>query len=167
MAVIIQEVVGCRHGDRYYPHLSGVCRSYNFYPDARARPEEGVVNLALGLGKTIVDGGVTWSYAPPRPQIPPPFGSVRDQMKLTQAKFWAVNMGKPPAFNPIAETEYLLEAGLDDAWRPVWTMQSTTARSISSPQRTMRNPIASRRASASTDRGSSTLRRCFSCTSTG
>jgi hypothetical protein len=115
MAVIIQEVVGGRHGDRYYPHLSGVCRSYNFYPDARTRPEEGVVNLALGLGKTIVDGGVTWSYAPPRPQIPPPFGSVRDQMKFTQAKFWAVNMGKPPAFNPIAETEYLLEAGLDDA----------------------------------------------------
>ncbi|MHC4141800.1 MAG: PEP/pyruvate-binding domain-containing protein, partial [Planctomycetota bacterium] len=95
MAVIIQEVVGGRHGDRYYPHLSGVCRSYNFYPDARTRPEEGVVNLALGLGKTIVDGGVTWSYAPPRPQIPPPFGSVRDQMKFTQAKFWAVNMGKP------------------------------------------------------------------------
>jgi hypothetical protein len=115
MAVIIQEVVGCRHGDRYYPHLSGVCRSYNFYPDARARPEEGVVNLALGLGKTIVDGGVNWTYAPPRPHIPPTFGSVRDQMKSTQTKFWAVNMGRPPAFDPIAESEYLLEAGLPDA----------------------------------------------------
>jgi hypothetical protein len=115
MAVIIQEVVGARHGDRFYPHLSGVCRSYNFYPDARARPEEGVVNLALGLGKTIVDGGLTWSYTPPRPHIPPPFGSVRDQMKSSQTRFWAVNMGKPPAFDPIAETEYLLEAGLADA----------------------------------------------------
>ncbi|MHC4217344.1 MAG: PEP/pyruvate-binding domain-containing protein [Planctomycetota bacterium] len=115
MAVIIQEVVGCRHGDRYYPHLSGVSRSYNYYPLARAKPEEGVVNLALGLGKTIVDGGLTWSYAPPRPHVPPPFGSVRDQLKSTQAKFWAVNMGKPPAFNPITETEYLVEAGLADA----------------------------------------------------
>ncbi|MHC4784487.1 MAG: PEP/pyruvate-binding domain-containing protein [Planctomycetota bacterium] len=115
MAVIIQEVVGCRHGDRYYPHLSGVCRSYNYYPTARARPEEGVVSLALGLGKMIVDGGVTWSYAPPRPQVPPPFGSVRDQIKHTQARFWAVNMGPPPAFDPIAETEYLLEAGLPEA----------------------------------------------------
>ncbi|MHC4786145.1 MAG: PEP/pyruvate-binding domain-containing protein [Planctomycetota bacterium] len=115
MAVIIQEVVGYQHGDRYYPHLSGVCRSYNFYPDARARPEEGIVSLALGLGKTIVDGGLTWSYAPPRPQVSPPFASVRDQMKSTQTKFWAVNMGKPPAFDPIAEAEYLLEAGLPEA----------------------------------------------------
>jgi hypothetical protein len=115
MAVVIQEVVGRRFGDRYYPHLSGVCRSYNFYPTARAKPDEGVVNLALGLGKTIVDGGVTWSFAPPRPHIAPPFGSVRDQMKSTQSRFWAVNMGKPPAYDPIAETEYLVEASLTDA----------------------------------------------------
>jgi hypothetical protein len=108
MAVILQEVVGRRHGDRYYPHISGVGRSYNFYPAARARPEEGVVNLALGLGKTIVDGGVSWSYAPPRPHLPPPFASAQDQMKNTQTTFWAV-------FNPIAETEYLVEAGLADA----------------------------------------------------
>jgi hypothetical protein len=115
MAVVIQEVVGRRFGDRYYPHLSGVCRSYNYYPTARAKPEEGVVNLALGLGKTIVDGGVTWSFAPPRPNIAPPFGSVRDQLEFTQTRFWSVNMGKPPAFDPIAETEYLVEASLQDA----------------------------------------------------
>ena len=115
MAVIIQEVVGQRYGDRYYPHLSGVCRSYNYYPTARARPEDGVVNLALGLGKTIVDGGLSWSYAPPRPHLPPPFASVHQRMKETQTKFWAVGMGKPPAFNPIAETEYLVEADLADA----------------------------------------------------
>lgn len=58
MAVVIQEVVGERYGERFYPHLSGVCRSYNYYRSGHARPEEGVVNLALGLGKTIVDGGV-------------------------------------------------------------------------------------------------------------
>ena len=112
MAVIIQEVVGGRHGDRYYPDLSGVCRSYNFYPIARAKPHEGLVNLALGLGKTIVDGGITWSYCPARPRMPPPFASVRDQMKNTQNTFWAVNMGKPPAFDPIAEAEYLVQADL-------------------------------------------------------
>jgi len=115
MAVIIQEVVGCRHDDRYYPDLSGVCRSYNFYPLARARPQDGVVNLALGLGKTIVDGGITWSYSPARPRMPPPFASVRDQIKNTQTEFWAVNMGKPPAFDPIAEAEYLLQADLTAA----------------------------------------------------
>ena len=115
MAVIIQEVVGQRYGDRYYPHVSGVCRSYNFYPSARTRPEEGIASLALGLGKTIVDGGVSWSYAPPWPHFPPPFASVQDQLKNTQKTFWAVNMGRPPAFDPIAEAEYLIEGDLANA----------------------------------------------------
>ena len=61
MAVIIQEVVGLRRGDRFYPDISGVARSYNYYALDPARPEDGVVTLALGLGKTIVDGGVAWS----------------------------------------------------------------------------------------------------------
>jgi len=112
MAVIIQEVVGNRYGDRFYPELSGVCRSYNYYPAARAKPEEGVVNLALGFGKTIVDGGVSWAYSPARPKMPPPFASPSDQMKNTQVEFWSVNMGKPPAFDPIAEAEYLIKSDL-------------------------------------------------------
>lgn len=115
MAVLIQEVVGERHGHRFYPHLSGVCRSYNYYPSGRSRPEDGVVNLALGLGKTIVDGGVCWSYSPAHPKAPPPFGSVSQMLGETQARFWAVNMGKPPAYDPIAETEYLMEADLREA----------------------------------------------------
>ena len=64
MAVIIQEVVGQRRGDRFYPDISGVARSYNFYAFEPARPEEGVVTLALGLGKTIVDGGIAWTFSP-------------------------------------------------------------------------------------------------------
>ena len=115
MSVVIQEVVGERHNDRFYPHLSGVCRSYNYYRSGRARPEEGVVNLALGLGKTIVDGGVSWTYSPVHPKAPPPFSTVGDLMKSTQLKFWAVNMGAPPAYDPTAETEYLVEADLADA----------------------------------------------------
>ena len=63
MAMIIQEVVGKRHNDRFYPEISGVARSYNFYPMSRAKPQDGVVNLALGLGKTIVDGGISWVYS--------------------------------------------------------------------------------------------------------
>jgi len=115
MAAVIQEVVGTRHGDRFYPDLSGVARSYNFYPTGRARPEEGVVNLALGLGKTIVDGGVTWSYSPAHPKAPPPFGSTRDLLRNTQTRFWAVHMGKPPEHDPVAESEYLRQADLADA----------------------------------------------------
>ncbi len=62
MAVIVQEVVGRRYGDRFYPTVSGVARSYNFYASGNARPEQGVVELALGLGKTIVDGEASWAY---------------------------------------------------------------------------------------------------------
>ncbi|HLI63681.1 MAG TPA: PEP/pyruvate-binding domain-containing protein [Terriglobales bacterium] len=115
MAVIIQEVVGRRHGDRFYPDLSGVARSYNFYSIPPARPEDGVVNLALGLGKTIVDGGVTWTYSPAYPQKPPPFGSVNELLSGTQAEFWAVNMGKPAVYDPVSEVEYLVRGTLRDA----------------------------------------------------
>jgi len=115
MAVIIQEVVGRRHGDRFYPDLSGVGRSYNFYSTPPARPEDGVVNLALGLGKTIVDGGVTWTYSPAYPQKPPPFGSVNELIGGTQSEFWAVNMGKPPVYDPVSEVEYLVRGTLRDA----------------------------------------------------
>jgi len=115
MAVIIQEVVGRRRGDLFYPEISGVARSYNFYPSGRARQEDGVVNLALGLGKTIVEGGLSWTYSPALPKAPPPYGSPRELLRNTQVKFWAVNIGKPPEYDPIAETEYLVEATLVDA----------------------------------------------------
>jgi hypothetical protein len=115
MAVILQEVVGLAHGERFYPNVSGVARSYNFYPHAGARRDEGVVNLALGLGKTIVDGGVSWPYSPARPQAPPPFVSLADRVDASQARFWAIRMGKPPEYDPLAETEYLVEADLDAA----------------------------------------------------
>ncbi len=112
MAVIIQEVVGQRRGDRFYPDISGVARSYNFYPFGPARPEDGVVNLALGLGKTIVDGGIAWTFSPAYPKNPAPFGSVGELLKHTQIEFWAINMGKPPAYNPISEIEYMVHATL-------------------------------------------------------
>ncbi len=115
MAVILQEVVGRRHGDRFYPDVSGVARSINVYPTGHGRPEDGVVSLALGLGKTIVDGGEVWSYSPPYPKAPPPFNSPGDLVKHTQNRFWAVNMGKPPAYDALRETEYLVHAELADA----------------------------------------------------
>jgi hypothetical protein len=115
MAVIIQEVVGARHGHRFYPDISGVARSFSFYRAARARPEDGVVALALGLGRTIVDEGIAWSYSPKFPAAPPPVSSVRELSEVTQTGFWAVNMGPPPEHDPIRETEYLVYAQLADA----------------------------------------------------
>jgi len=118
MAVIIQEIVGLRHGDRFYPQIAGVARSYNYYPMPPASPEQGVVSLALGLGKTIVDGGKSWTYSPEFPKLPPPFATVRERIEGTQTDFWAVNMGRPPAYDPVSETEYMvlcdLKAAEDD-----------------------------------------------------
>jgi hypothetical protein len=115
MAVIIQEVIGVRRGDRFYPNISGVARSYNFYSLGYTRPENGVVSLALGLGKTIVDGGRTWTYCPAFPKLKPPFGSVKELLAQTQTHYWSVNMGKPPTCDPTLETEYLFEGDLGHA----------------------------------------------------
>jgi hypothetical protein len=115
MAVLVQEVVGRAHGDRFYPEISGVARSIDFYPQGRARPEDGIVHLALGLGKTIVDGELCWSFSPAHPEVGPPFGSVRDLVAATQTRFWAVNTGPPPSYDPMTETEYLVRPGLAEA----------------------------------------------------
>ena len=115
MAVIIQEVVGLRHGDKFYPNISGVARSHNFYPAGRAKPEDGVVNLALGLGKTIVDGEYCWMYSPAYPKVFPPHGTANELLKHTQLRFWAVNMGNAPEYDPTKETEYLVHPHIIDA----------------------------------------------------
>lgn len=112
MGVIIQKIVGKRYHNRYYPELSGVARSYNYYPIKPALPQHGVVNLALGLGKTIVDGSLSWPYSPAYPKIDPPFGSVKELLKGTQTEYWSVNMGDVQEYDPIKETEYLLRENI-------------------------------------------------------
>lgn len=114
MAVVIQEVVGERFNGRYYPIVSGVIRTHNFYPMGPAAPTDGVVSLALGLGKSIVDGGVVWTYCPRYPNHRPPYASPRDLLKNTQTRFWAVSM-EAAAYDPISEAEYLVQEGLDAA----------------------------------------------------
>jgi hypothetical protein len=115
MAVMIQEVVGLRRGDRFYPNISGVGRSHNFYSLGYAKPEDGVVSLALGLGKTIVEGGRTWTYCPAYPKAKPPYGSMKELLTQTQTQYWSVNMGKPPSYDPTQEAEYLFQGDLGHA----------------------------------------------------
>lgn len=112
MAVIIQEVVGQRYGHCFYPNVSGVGKSYNFYPTGRSKPEQGVVNLALGLGKSIVDGGYSWTYSPAFPRSRPPYSSPKEIIKFSQSQFWAVCMQKPKTHDPMRETEYMKQLGL-------------------------------------------------------
>jgi hypothetical protein len=115
MAVVIQEIVGTRMNERFYPAISGVARSYNYYPTGGAAPDDGVVSLALGLGKQIVDGGVSWTYCPRYPKAPPPWNGLSDLIKNSQTEFWAVSMGAPPTHDPIREIEYLVRPDLSTA----------------------------------------------------
>ncbi len=115
MAVILQEVVGRRHRDRFYPDISGVARSLNFYPNWPAKPTDGIASLAIGLGKTIVDGGIAWNFSPRFPRRPPPFTSAEEMMVNTQTMYWAVNMGETLNYDPVNEDEHLVLPGLKEA----------------------------------------------------
>ncbi len=115
MAVLVQEVVGRRHRTRHYPDVSGVARSLAFYRFGGTVPEEGIAQLALGLGRTIVQGEPAWTFCPARPRATPPYGSAGDLLRETQTRFWAVRMGDPPEYDPARETEYLVHASLADA----------------------------------------------------
>jgi hypothetical protein len=92
MAIVLQEAVGHAHGNRFYPTISGVARSLNFYPVGDEKPEDGVANIALGLGKYIVDGGVGLRFSPKHPhnimQMSEPETALRD----TQTRFYALNL---------------------------------------------------------------------------
>ncbi len=93
MAVVLQEVVGEQHENRYYPVMSGVLRSINFYPIGNERAEEGVADLALGLGKYIVDGGVTLRVSPYHPEAILQLSDVELALRCTQTTFYALDTG--------------------------------------------------------------------------
>jgi hypothetical protein len=94
MAVLIQDVVGETHGDLYYPVISGVAQSYNYYPCSGMKPEDGIVSLALGCGRSIVQGEQVYHYSPASPDMNPPYASPREYMKKSQSTFYALNMLK-------------------------------------------------------------------------
>ena len=92
MAVILQEVVGTQYGDRYYPAISGVARSVNYYPINDELAEEGTVSLALGLGKYIVDGGLTLRVCPYHPDKVLQTSELEMALRETQTRFYALDL---------------------------------------------------------------------------
>ena len=92
MAVILQEVVGKRYGDFYYPNFSGVLRSLNYYPIGDETAEEGIASLALGLGKYIVDGGQTLRVSPYHPTQVLQTSEMETALRDTQTRFYALDM---------------------------------------------------------------------------
>ena len=96
MAVILQEVVGESHENRFYPTLSGVARSVNYYPIGDEKAEEGTVNLALGLGKYIVDGGQCLRVCPAHPNQVLQTSEMEIALRETQTRFYALDLENPP-----------------------------------------------------------------------
>lgn len=92
MAVILQEVVGNQYGEYYYPNISGVLRSLNYYPIGDEKAEDGIASLALGLGKYIVDGGQTLRVSPYHPDQVLQTSEMDIALKETQTKFYALDM---------------------------------------------------------------------------
>ena len=92
MAVILQEVVGQQYGARIYPVISGVARSVNYYPIGDEKAEEGTVSLAFGLGKYIVDGGVSLCMCPAHPKHILQMSETEIALRDTQTAFLALDL---------------------------------------------------------------------------
>jgi hypothetical protein len=113
MAVIVMKVVGASRDGRFYPDFSGVARSHNFYPTPPLSSEDGVAAVALGLGRTVVEGGTCLRFSPRYPKHVVQFSSVKDVLDSSQRTFWALPLGPERsslgAEDPMREVEYDLE----------------------------------------------------------
>jgi hypothetical protein len=92
MAVMLQCIVGAVHGPRFYPEISGVVRSHNFYPLPPMKAADGIAAVALGLGRAIVEGGACLRFCPSYPQHVPQLSSVAETLETSQRDFWALRL---------------------------------------------------------------------------
>jgi CheY-like chemotaxis protein len=105
MAVLVQQLSGAVHGDRFYPEIAGVARSRNFYPHPPAVPADGVATVCLGLGRSVVEGGKALSFCPKYPQSLVQFSSVQDMLENSQREFWALDLRRGEQLFSLAEAE--------------------------------------------------------------
>ena len=115
MAIVLQEVVGNRYNDRFYPTISGVARSLNFYPIGNEKAEDGIANIALGLGKYIVDGGQTLRFSPRHPHNILQMSTMDFALRETQTRFYALDLKNPADQFSVDDSFNLLRLNLKDA----------------------------------------------------
>ncbi len=96
MAVILQQLTGKAYKNYFYPSISGVAQSYNFYPIAHLKAEGGISHIALGFGKIVMEGGQTLRFCPDFPAFLPQFSMVNDILENSQKYFYALRTDKPP-----------------------------------------------------------------------
>ena len=117
MAVVLQRIVGASHGDRFYPSISGVARSHNFYPSPPIRTEDGIAAVALGFGESVVDGEACVRFCPKYPRHLVQFSSVDDIRQNSQREFFALDLHDSqarPALHEFVLERYGLEIAEED-----------------------------------------------------
>ncbi|MBW2591662.1 MAG: phosphoenolpyruvate synthase/pyruvate phosphate dikinase [Deltaproteobacteria bacterium] len=127
MAVIIQQLAGNEYGDYFYPAVSGVAQSQNFYPISPMKAEEGIVHIALGLGKAVVEGEQTLRFSPEYPEILPQFSTVEDMLANSQRSFYSLKIRDYPETLNFQKYSNLEKLSVDEAETdfPVKTLAST------------------------------------------
>ncbi|WP_459187236.1 PEP/pyruvate-binding domain-containing protein [Parabacteroides sp. APC149_11_2_Y6] len=115
MAIVLQEVIGNSYSDRFYPTISGVARSLNFYPIGNEKAEDGIANIALGLGKYIVDGGQTLRFSPRHPRNILQMSTMDFALRETQTRFYALDLKNLAEQFSVDDSFNLLRLGLKDA----------------------------------------------------
>ena len=125
MAVIIQQLAGGQYGGYWYPAISGVAQSRNFYPVMDMRADEGIVHIALGIGKTVVEGGKSLWFSPARAKKLVQFSTVENMLKSSQRQFYALDMTPKGCLH--RETSNLVLRDIQDAEKelPVTMLAST------------------------------------------
>jgi len=127
MAVIVQKLTGKECGDYYYPAISGVAQSHNFYPIPPMKREDGIAYLALGLGKTVVEGERALRFSPRHPTSMPQFSTVDDILSNAQRYFYALKIRSYPEELTFHRYSNLERREVDDAEEefPVRVLAST------------------------------------------
>ncbi len=117
MAVIIQQLIGAAHGDRFYPDFAGVARSFNFYPRHPMKSQDGIVSAGLGLGKMVIEGGESIRFCPKYPAHSMQFAGMEDLLKYSQKEFFAVALDEPDVILDPENERDIVKCGLDVAER--------------------------------------------------
>ena len=115
MAIVLQEVVGSRYNDHFYPTMSGVARSLNFYPIGNEKAEDGIANIALGLGKYIVDGGQTLRFSPRHPHSILQMSTMDFALRETQTRFYGLDLKNMAEAFSVDDAFNLVKLGLKEA----------------------------------------------------
>jgi hypothetical protein len=115
MAVVIQRFVGSPFGNYYYPSISGVAQSRNYYPFSKMKAEDGIARIALGLGKTVMEGGKSLRFCPRFPDILPDRSTVDDILENSQRYFFALKMGEGTCLLGINDAITLSKREITDA----------------------------------------------------